>query len=514
MLRATLPLPPSISASADFLEVSPTMRDRSSGLLRGWSADAARGPANGEVNFFTAASSQPSKLPILKHMRSLLGLFLTFTCFSQSAFDAQWTGMTHKLSHSDLYRLVWDLPKGGDLHNHHEYSVPMTFWLDGAGKRGYFVRYRKGCGDTLQWTVLRQDSLRRLEACEQRDFAPIRMLSGAQKKTWLAAMTMSPRESGKTDSKDVFFQRVIPRLGDLERDPELIANALVVAQNQLRDEHAIYLETQADPRSFPGLTEDQGAEILRKRLAQTDSDATGVSVRMQVSTLRFSDHAEEDLRDGFDFVSRNFDLWKGLNLVGREDDKGGAPGRFASVFKEMTARYPQVRISLHAGESSTKDSHVTESISLGATRIGHGINAALDPSAMELLRSGKFLIEICLVSNRALGYVPDLRLHPFPSYLRQRVPVNLNTDDRGITGSNLTDEYFLAVSLFDLSWSEVVQIGRWSLEYSFAEPELKVKLLSRYDENIRAFERKYSSADWKSALRQVRLPIGHDLPRL
>jgi adenosine deaminase CECR1 len=179
----------------------------------------------------------------------------------------------------------------------------------------------------------------------------------------------------------------------------------------------------------------------------------------------------------------------------------------------MTARYPQVRISLHAGESAARDSHVVESIGLGATRIGHGINAALDPAAMDLLRTGRYLVEICLLSNRALGYVPDLRLHPFPTYLRQGVPVSLNTDDRGTLGSNLTDEYFLAVSLFDLSWSEVVRIGRSSLEYSFAEPELKAKMLSRYDENIRAFEKKYSSPDWRPALAAVRLPGGHALPR-
>jgi len=421
--------------------------------------------------------------------------------------------MTHALSRPDLYRLLWDLPKGGDLHNHHEYSIPMAFWLDGGIKRGYLVRAGKGCGGILQWTVLRDDSVKKLEPCAQRDFIAMRSLSGARRQAWLAAMTMSTRESGKADSKDVFFERIVPRLGDLERDPELIADALVLAQTQLRDEHALYLETQADPRSFAGLTEDQGAQVLRNRLGKADSDATGVSVRMQVSTVRFLKGAEADLRDGFDFVSRNSDLWKGLNLVGREDNDAGTPSRFTALFREMTARYPQVQISLHAGESAARDSHVVESIGLGATRIGHGINAALDPAAMDLLRTGRYLVEICLLSNRALGYVPDLRLHPFPVYLRQGVPVSLNTDDRGTLGSNLTDEYFLAVSLFDLSWSEVVRIGRSSLEYSFAEPKLKAKMLSRYDENIRAFEKKYSSPDWRPALAAVRLPGGHAIPR-
>src|SRR5262249_14120572 len=152
-----------------------------------------------------------------------------------------------------------------------------------------------------------------------------------------------------------------------------------------------------------GLTEDQGADVLRRRLIQPDAIATGVAIRMQVSTVRFLDNAETDLRDAFDFVNRNFDLWKGLNLVGREDDPRGAPRRFGALFKEMTARYPKVNVSLHAGESASPNSHVADSIRLGASRVGHGINAAMDPDAMELLRTGRYLVEICLVSNRALG---------------------------------------------------------------------------------------------------------------
>lgn len=427
-------------------------------------------------------------------------------CAGQSPFEARWKFLTQSLSKADLYRLLWGVPKGGDIHNHHEYSVPMTFWLERAAKGDYQTRVRPGCGETLPWTVLRSDSVAALPACAQRDFAPMRALTAAQRRAWLAAITLSEREAGKATSKDEFFERAVPRLGDLERDPQLIADALVVAQQQLQSENALYLETQADPRSFPGLSADQGAEVLRRRLAQPDSIATGVAVRMQVSTLRFGARAEADLRDGFAFVSRNMDLWRGVNLVGREDNPAGAPARFAATLRGLRAEYPQVNLSLHAGESANADSNVTDTISLGASRIGHGINARLDPKAMELLRTGRYMIEVCLMSNRALGYVPDLKRHPLPYYLRQGIPVSLNTDDRGILRSNLTDEYFAAVTQFSLTWDEVVRIGRWSLEYSFAEPELKRQLLVRYEQNLLAFERKYAAPDWKHRLAEVPAP--------
>jgi len=418
-----------------------------------------------------------------------------------SPFEGRWRELKASLSNQDLYRLAWALPKGGDIHNHHEYSVPMSFWLEGAARGGYETRVRLGrCGDTdpLQWLTLRKDSVERLPKCQQRDFQSVGSLSERQRRDWVSALTLDGAES-----RDEFFERIVLRLGDLERDPKLISDALVVAQRQLQAQNAIYLETQADPRGFSGVTEDEGAEVIRRRLTEPDSRETGVKVRMQVSTVRFLDDAENDLRDGFAFVHRNRDLWAGVNLVGREDNPAGRPARFVSVIGDLRQKYPEVLLSLHAGESEERDQSVAETLALGAIRIGHGINAYLDPHAMELLSSRRYLIEVSLISNQELGYVPDLRHHPFPTYLRQGIPVCLNTDDLGILDSNLTDEYFAAIALFDLTWAEVVQIGRWSLEFSFAEDALKREMLARYDANVASFEKDYSATDWRKRLSRI-----------
>jgi adenosine deaminase CECR1 len=416
-------------------------------------------------------------------------------------FEPRWKELKASLSNEDLYRLLWALPKGGDLHNHHEYSVPMTYWLEGAARGDYYTRLRLSrCGeaDPLQWLNLRSDSVRHLTPCERRDFTPVRALSDSQRRAWISALTLDGDEA-----RDEFFERVVLRLGDLERDPRLISDALVVAQRQLQAQNAVYLETQADPRVFTGLNEDEGAEVIRRRLNQKDSAATGVAVRMQVSTVRFLEGAEKDLSDGFAFVHRNRDLWAGVNLVGREDNPAGRPARFVEVMRHLRQQYPDVLLSLHAGESSERDTSVAETLALGASRIGHGTNAHLDPHAMEMLAEGRNLIEVSLISNQQLGYVKDLRQHPFPIYLRKGIPVCLNTDDLGILDSNLTDEYFAAVALFDLTWAEVVRIGRWSLEFSFAEEGLKKHLLERYDANVSRFEKEYSGPDWPKKLSAV-----------
>ncbi|MFI5337629.1 MAG: hypothetical protein ACHQ5A_12650, partial [Opitutales bacterium] len=111
---------------------------------------------------------------------------------------------------------------------------------------------------------------------------------------------------------------------------------------------------------------------------------------------------------------------------------------------------------------------------------------------------------INLISNRLLEYTPDLAKHPFPEYLRTGVPVCLNTDDRGIWDSNLTDEYYTAVTTFHLSWAEVVELGRNSLAFSFVQPDVKARLLADYDRDVRAFEAKYGEGDWEAALARVK----------
>jgi adenosine deaminase CECR1 len=150
------------------------------------------------------------------------------------------------------------------------------------------------------------------------------------------------------------------------------------------------------------------------------------------------------------------------------------------------------------------DHNIRDTLLLGASRIGHGVNLIQDPDTLLLMRNNKYLVEINLISNRLLEYIPDLTKHPFPEYLRTGVPVCLNTDDRGMWDSNLTDEYYTAVTTYNLSWDEVVQLGRNSLTYSFVQPEVKAKLLADYERDVAAFVAKYEPANSLSQLAAVK----------
>ena len=116
-------------------------------------------------------------------------------------------------------------------------------------------------------------------------------------------------------------------------------------------------------------------------------------------------------------------------------------------------------------------------------------------------------LEINLVSNLLLEYVEEYSQHPFPEYLRLGVPVALSTDDRGMWDSNLTDEYFVAVKEFNLSWDELMQLGRNSLKYSFLDEPTKQKLLAAYEKRVQTFAQQFQNKGW-AAFKDVK-PVSY-----
>ena len=107
---------------------------------------------------------------------------------------------------------------------------------------------------------------------------------------------------------------------------------------------------------------------------------------------------------------------------------------------------------------------------------------------MLLMRHGNIPIESSLVSNKMLQYTPDLSTHPFPVYLRFGIPMCLNTDDPGAWDATLTDEFFLAATLYRLRWSEIVNLAENSLRYAFTGKAMTADLLTRFHNDLSTFE--------------------------
>ena len=104
-----------------------------------------------------------------------------------------------------------------------------------------------------------------------------------------------------------------------------------------------------------------------------------------------------------------------------------------------------------------------------ALRIGHGVSIGWEEDLPELLaymRDNRVLVEICLSSNESILGIEGNE-HPFLLYRAAGVPTALCTDDEGVNRGNLTTEYVKAVVRYDLSYADVKELTRNSLEYSF-----------------------------------------------
>ena len=426
-------------------------------------------------------------------MKKAALLLLIAVGLSAADFSARFEEIKHSASPSELYSFLFALPKGGDLHHHNGLSVYASVWYATATspqtlRRNafYTMTQMDNCpGATDSWPrfyTVQRATYNSLDDCRKAEFQPLAGLSPELKSAWLSSLILDKPDEGR----DEFFERIVRRFGDLLRDPYLVGDVMVENMRLFGAEGVRYLEPQMGPGSFkdangqPLMPEDVNRMIC-ERLSQPDAIATGVHVRFQYVIIRFSPNAEQNLEKAYDWVAHHRDQWVGINMAGREDNDQGYALRFLSTFRKMRRTYSDIPLSIHAGEKDNPGHEVRDTLLLGASRIGHGVNLITDPDTMLLMRNNRFLVEINLISNRLLGYVPDTSKHPFPEYLRTGIPVCLNTDDRGSWDSNMTDEYYTAVTNFNLSWKEIVQLGRNSLTYAFADQSLKDNMLRAYD---------------------------------
>ncbi len=447
--------------------------------------------------------------------RLVLAVLLT-SRLGAADFPERYREIERSASPAELYAFLYALPKGGDLHHHNGLSIYASVWYATAispktlRRNSFYTMTELGnCPDSNdaqpRYYTVQRSRFESLSPCQKAHYKPLTALSPELRAAWISSLILDKPGEGR----DEFFERIGPRLGDLPRDPWLLGDAMVENMRLFGAEGVRYIEAQSGVNGFIDaegnrIPPEEGNRILVERLRQPDALATGVNVRFQSVVLRFAPDAEQRLEAAYAWVAAHRDQWVGINMAGREDNDKGYALRFLPTYRKMRRTYSDIPLSIHAGEKDSPGHEVRDTLLLGATRIGHGVNLITDPDTMLLMRNSRYLVEINLVSNRLLDYVPDTATHPFPEYLRFGIPVCLNTDDRGSWDSDMTDEYYTAVTNFHLTWKEIVMLGRNSLEYSFAETPLKAKMLAAYDADIVGFEAKFGADDWRPALHNVK----------
>lgn len=172
-------------------------------------------------------------------------------------------------------------------------------------------------------------------------------------------------------------------------------------------------------------------------------------------------------------------LGKGVCAMDLAGDESNHPtAEQMEVFE--AARKAGMPITLHAGECGNPE-NIRISKNLGARRIGHGIALTKDKELLEEIKADRIGIEMCPTSNRQTKAVESFAEYPMREYLDQGLLVSLNTDNRTVSGTTITQEMELAQRELGITTEELYRMQRNAAETAFTDEETKKELLEKLE---------------------------------
>lgn len=170
----------------------------------------------------------------------------------------------------------------------------------------------------------------------------------------------------------------------------------------------------------------------------------------------------------------------GFDLAGAEYDYPAKKHRDAFFL----IRQNNVNSTIHAGEAYGPES-VHQAIHIcGAHRIGHGTRLREDGDLLNYVNDQRIPLEVCLTSNIQTRAVQDLDNHPLKFYYDFGIRVTLNTDNRLVTNTTVTDEYMRAVEAFRFGTRDLRQLTFNGFKSAFLPFHERQALLRQVNEEV------------------------------
>jgi adenosine deaminase len=248
-----------------------------------------------------------------------------------------------------------------------------------------------------------------------------------------------------------------------------------VAYEQAEDlskDGVVYFETRFAPifHTQRGLTHQQVVTAVLRGLERGRQDF-GISSGLIICAMRNMDVSLEMAELAVDFRERGV---VGFDLAGEEG--GYPPKKHVDAFHYIQRQ--NFNITVHAGEGYGKESIWQAIQYCGAHRIGHGTRliddiAVVAGKAVKLGTLAQYVLdkriplEICLISNVHTGATPSLAEHPFKILYQEKFRVTLNTDNRLMSSTSMTQEFEAAAEIFSLSLDDFETITMNSMKSAF-----------------------------------------------
>ena len=196
-----------------------------------------------------------------------------------------------------------------------------------------------------------------------------------------------------------------------------------------------------------------------------------ITVRCLVTAMRHAARSREIAELAIRFRDKGV---VGFDIAGAE--AGYPPTRHLDAFEYM--RSSNGRFTIHAGEAFGLPS-IHEAIAFcGADRLGHGVRIVDDVTAQAdggfrlgrlaaLLRDKRIPLELCPSSNVQTGAVASIAEHPFDLLARLRFRVTVNTDNRLMSDTTMSQEMLRLVEAFGYGWSDLLRFTINAMKSAF-----------------------------------------------
>ena len=238
-----------------------------------------------------------------------------------------------------------------------------------------------------------------------------------------------------------------------------------------------WLEIQVDPSGyaarFGGITAFTDLVLDAVAVASRDT-GLGMAVVIAANRTRHPLDARTLARLAAQYAGRGV---VGFGLS--NDERRGSTPEFAAAFR--IAERAGLRLVPHGGELRGAD-HIGVCLdALGADRLGHGVRSVEDPAVLERIVDSGVALEVCPVSNVALGVYSDLTSVPLPQLLDAGATVALGADDPLLFGSRLEGQYATMRAAHDLTDHQLAELARMSFRASCAPDDVKKLALADID---------------------------------
>jgi adenosine deaminase len=226
----------------------------------------------------------------------------------------------------------------------------------------------------------------------------------------------------------------------------------------------VYAEVRMAPElcTEQGLTLDEVVEAMLDGFARGRA-ATGITIYLICSAMRTAARSLE--------IAELAVRWRDRGVVGFDiagAEAGYPPTRHLDAFHYVQRE--NFHTTIHAGEAFGLPS-IWEAVQFcGAERLGHGVRIVDDitgPAGDEQLgrlaqyvRDRRIPLELCPTSNVGTGVCPSIAEHPIGLLRRLRFRVTVNTDNRLMSATSMTHEFWQLHDAFgwgldDIEWMTI-----------------------------------------------------------